>query len=372
MYLKQSASGQRHAAHLRPGESQWAPESDEHKALKERIARAATAAGFEATIEARAPHGRRRTDVLVHGSDVMLGCEPQLSPISLSSVRRRSEISYDDGITPLWTTNDRTATVIDQAPWARIDRMPWRDYLNPDSQMPVRGGVRSLTSIRCTPGTSCNDRKLGVSCTGWNHQFEPVELPGFDDLIVRAAAAELKPLKQPLSRGSVYFWATATDIAEVQIASGSALVATVGQAPPATPIGPASVRGGGEDCTYGDVVFEIATPRRPRGTDMAVPVQRSAEATAREARAAANLEALLVEISYRGGHLTGEPIRTSSRQPGCVGWLLPTPSGPVELLIPDTDLADLHRTSLLAPLLYIDGEPWWWYPMIGRLTARTI
>src|SRR5688572_18445734 len=74
MYLKQHPStGRRYAVHLNPGESQWAPESDEHKALKERIVRAASAAGFEASIEDRSPDGRRRTDVLVHGTDVLLG-----------------------------------------------------------------------------------------------------------------------------------------------------------------------------------------------------------------------------------------------------------------------------------------------------------
>src|SRR5688500_16461226 len=45
MYLKKASCGRRFAAHLRHGESQWARESDEHKALKERIARAATTAG---------------------------------------------------------------------------------------------------------------------------------------------------------------------------------------------------------------------------------------------------------------------------------------------------------------------------------------
>jgi len=85
--------------------------------------------------------------------------------------------------------------------------MPWRQYLEPNYQMPVRGGVCGLISIRCTPGTVCNDRKLNQPCTGWNHEFRTTELPNIDELIVRAAAADLKPLKQQRSRGSVYFWA---------------------------------------------------------------------------------------------------------------------------------------------------------------------
>jgi hypothetical protein len=371
MYLKKTSSGRRFAAHLRHGESQWAPESDEHKALKERIARAATTAGFTATIEARAPHGHRRTDVLVQGNDVLLGCEPQLSPISVSSVRRRSEIAYDDGITPLWTTNDRAATVIDQAPWARIDQMPWRLYLKPNLEMPVRGGIRRLTSVRCTPGTVCNDRKLHRACTGWNHHFEPVELPRFDDLIVRAAAATLKPLKQQLARGALYFWATADDVAEVTITPGSSPVAWLGPVagraddpPPPQPELP-----DGDDCAYGDVVIVPRGPGRPRGSDALIPVQRSSAAIEREARAAANLEASLAEISGRGGRLVGEPVRMSAGRAGYIGWLFPLPGQTVELLIPDTDYDDLRRTSMLAPLLYVDGEAWWWLGAAGRIAS---
>jgi hypothetical protein len=236
-YLKQHpVTGRRYAVHLNPGESQWAPESNEHKALKERIARAATSGGFPATIEDRAPDGRRRTDVLIHGSGVLLGCEPQLSPISVSTVRRRSGIAEADGITPLWTTNSRTASVIDQAPWARIDRMEWRQYLKPRYELPVRGGIRALTSVRCTPGASCNDRRLGQACTGWNHQFEPHGLRRFDDLIVRAASTDLKPVKQQMSRGRAYwFWAPAADVTQVETEPDRALTTTLG--PITVPIG---------------------------------------------------------------------------------------------------------------------------------------
>jgi competence CoiA-like predicted nuclease len=63
------STGRRHAT---------APESPRHKALKERIARAAEDAGFTAELEACAPDGRRCTDVLVHGeNNLLLGCEIQ-------------------------------------------------------------------------------------------------------------------------------------------------------------------------------------------------------------------------------------------------------------------------------------------------------
>lgn len=80
---------------------------------------------LEANIEQRVSHGRRRTDVLVGGNGVTLGCEPQLSRITAQAVRRRSATARADGITPMWMTDDRKAQLIDQAPRVRIDRMPW-------------------------------------------------------------------------------------------------------------------------------------------------------------------------------------------------------------------------------------------------------
>jgi hypothetical protein len=371
MYLKQTRSGQRFAAHLRPGDSAWAPESDEHKALKERIARAATAGGFSATIEARAAHGHRRTDVLVQGPDVLLGCEPQLSPISESTVLRRSQVAYDDGITPLWTTNSRSASVINRAPWARIDAMPWRQYLEPSYEMPVRGGIRRLTSVRCTRGTVCNDRKLKKACTGWNHHFEPVELPRFDDLIVRAAGADLKPIKQTVSRGAVYFWAPAADVAEVVFTTGPTPVTGVGPVAVRTPAPDTTADAGGDDCRYGDDTFgEYPWISRPRDNDTVVPVQRDPAAVDREIRAAANLDAFLAEVSANGGRLTGDPIRVPAGRGGYIGWRLPMLYEPVILLIPDAEYGRLRHMGATAPLLYINDEAWWWPSAVGLVATR--
>jgi hypothetical protein len=216
MYLR-VRRGRREAVHLNPtiGEHDSA-ESDEHKALKERIARAAVNGGFEAMIEDRAQHGRRRTDVLVRGRGIELGFEAQLAPISSSSVRRRSNIAVADGITPVWTTTDRRANVIDRAPWARIDRVPWHAYLS-DTQLPVRGGVRGLVIEQCSRlGLVCPDKKARRKCSGWHGRWEPRELRSFDDLVVRAASREYLSLKQQLSKQRAYwFWAPATDVAKL-------------------------------------------------------------------------------------------------------------------------------------------------------------
>jgi hypothetical protein len=55
------------------------PESDTHKALKERMVAAAEEAGLSAVAESRASHGRRRTDVVITGGSQDLACEAQIS-----------------------------------------------------------------------------------------------------------------------------------------------------------------------------------------------------------------------------------------------------------------------------------------------------
>ncbi|MFF4880231.1 hypothetical protein [Micromonospora sp. NPDC000668] len=151
-------NGRREAVHHTTGlREHGAPESDAHKALKERIATAATTAGFEAVVEDSPRHRQRRTDVLVRGT-VTLGCEAQLSYATAASVRKRTRVAVADGITPLWTTTDRKAQLIDQAPWARIDQMPWHQYTT--DPLPVRGGVRALVREQYHRlGTVCPDKK---------------------------------------------------------------------------------------------------------------------------------------------------------------------------------------------------------------------
>lgn len=114
LYLRVNEHGIREARHISGVEHRpSAGESDEHKALKERIVRAAESGGFEAKTEQRAKHRKRQTDVVVQGNRVVLGFEPQLSPITAATVRRRSEIAIDDGITPAWMVSSTTSKVID-------------------------------------------------------------------------------------------------------------------------------------------------------------------------------------------------------------------------------------------------------------------
>lgn len=217
MYLRVRPDGQREAVHLNPSIAAHAPESDEHKALKERIHRAATAGGFRVEVEHRPAHGRRRTDVLVHGNGVMLGCEPQLTEVSTATIKRRSAVATADGITPLWMTASAKSKLINQAPWARIDRMPWHIYLS-SNKLPVRGGVRALETERCERlGFVCPDKKAGRKCSGWHSWWEPRQLERFDDLIVLAAATTLVPVRVLKSkRVAEWFWVRDTDLAQVE------------------------------------------------------------------------------------------------------------------------------------------------------------
>lgn len=131
------------AAHLPVRSKPTAEESDKHKALKERVARAAQRHGLSAEIEARNGDGRVRSDVLVTGGAARIGWQAQYSPITASTVRRRSAAAVERGIMPLWVTNSDRAALIDRAPWVRVDDWSWREIAS-ERVMFVRGGVRHL------------------------------------------------------------------------------------------------------------------------------------------------------------------------------------------------------------------------------------
>jgi hypothetical protein len=179
--------------------------------LKERIATAAERAGFTAEVESVADHGRRRTDVLIHGDGgFLLGCEAQISYATAESVRKRSEIARVDGITPMWTTNDESAQLIDQAPWTRIDDVP-PEIISAGTSLVVRGGVKVLQMLRCDQrGIPCPDRRRG--CTKPHGTWgAPIGLQ-LDDAIVRAAAQDLVPIQVPRDKRRVFWmWVSKSD-----------------------------------------------------------------------------------------------------------------------------------------------------------------
>lgn len=213
-------NGRRQIAHH--GSSQgpcYAPESDEHKAWKERIATDAERAGYTATIESAGKNRGRITDVLVHGDDDRrVGWEVQLSSTSVHSrrgVRQRAATAYHDGITPSWlTTNDRSP-LINQVPWTLANEMPWQQILE-DRYLRVAGGVYRFRYLPCQeiPGI-CPDPLAGrivVDCGGKHGYWESVALLA-DDFVAKTAAGLYIPLAIPAIGGKevVRRWASVED-----------------------------------------------------------------------------------------------------------------------------------------------------------------
>ncbi|MEK8144237.1 hypothetical protein NKH18_27365 [Streptomyces sp. M10(2022)] len=137
------------AAHLPITHKPTPAESDQHKATKERIVQAAVQFGLSADAEVGLPSRRGVTDAMVTGpAGVRIGWEIQYSPLSPSSVHRRSVIAMEHDITPLWVAKDDRAALIDRAPWARVDDMSWKRIAD-GSEMIIRGGYRHLQVWRC-------------------------------------------------------------------------------------------------------------------------------------------------------------------------------------------------------------------------------
>jgi glycosyl hydrolase family 48 len=99
----------------------------------------------------------------------------------------------------------------------------------------------------------------------------------FDDLIVRAASTDPRPVKQQISRGRAYwFWATSADITQVETKPDHALTVTLG--PIATPVEhplPAPEDDNDDEaCRYGEDTFTTWNSK-DRESDAIIPVQRT-------------------------------------------------------------------------------------------------
>ncbi|QIY53449.1 hypothetical protein HEP86_01675 [Streptomyces sp. RPA4-5] len=194
------------AAHLPVRQRPTAEESDKHKAMKERIARAADRHGLTAEVEARSTDGRVRNDVLVTGDAERIGWEAQYSPITAATVRRRSQAAADLGILPLWITNSDRAALINRAPWARVDDFSWKDIASPRTML-VRGGVRHLQSWKCSRTAERTCPANGTFCGQFHAHWE---LPALclpqrphtevDQLVVTSADGEHGPMRIPSQR----------------------------------------------------------------------------------------------------------------------------------------------------------------------------
>lgn len=78
--------------------------------------------------EARSEDGRVTTDVLVASAGIEW--EARYSPISASTVRRCSAKARARNIAPLWVTADAPSALINRAPCARVDDVPWQPIVS--------------------------------------------------------------------------------------------------------------------------------------------------------------------------------------------------------------------------------------------------
>lgn len=228
MFIRRARVGGRYplvASHLPVTHKPTPAETAQHKATKERIADIATRNGLEADTEVSFGPGRRRgvADAVVTGpGGERVGWEIQYSPLTSSGVHSRSVRARDSGLTPLWVAKDRRAALIDRAPWARVDDMPWKDIAD-GHQMLIRGGFRYLNVWRCTSRSvhHCLDSSGAGHC-GRLHAdwFIPVmSVPAkptlhLEDLVISSAVKEFVAVFVPArahSRAGRYMWVTATD-----------------------------------------------------------------------------------------------------------------------------------------------------------------
>lgn len=99
-HRRTSKLGTRHFVHHRRGECITAPESAEHLALKERIALAVQAAGWEVLLEAQ--HGEFVADVEARRGHDVVAFEVQWSRQTVAEYQRRSALYAAAGIELVW------------------------------------------------------------------------------------------------------------------------------------------------------------------------------------------------------------------------------------------------------------------------------
>ncbi|WP_227025902.1 hypothetical protein [Streptomyces fodineus] len=226
MFIRRGRIGGRRplvASHLPITHKATPTESAQHKATKERVVGTATRYGLDAEAEVPVANRRSVSDAVVTGPDgIRIGWEIQYHHLSPSSVHRRSVNAVEHGITPLWVAKDRTASLIDRAPWARVDDMPWKDIAD-GKEMLIRGGYRHLQVWKCVPSSErhCLVSEGAGHCGAIHADWfvpalclpekKPVHI---EDLVLQSATGESVPVYVP-NRGSGragrHMWVPASD-----------------------------------------------------------------------------------------------------------------------------------------------------------------
>ncbi|MFJ9853262.1 hypothetical protein [Streptomyces sp. NPDC101150] len=226
MFIRRGRVGGRRplvASHLPITHKATPAESAQHKATKERVVETASRYGLEAEAEAPMANRRSISDALVTGpGGISVGWEIQYHHLGPSSVHRRSVNAVEHGITPLWVAKDRTASLIDRAPWARVDDMPWKDIAT-GKEMVIRGGYRHLQVWKCVPSSHrhCPDTEGAGHCGAMHAEwFLPAlchpekKAVHLEDLVLQSATGDSVPVYVPNrggGRAGRHMWVPVAD-----------------------------------------------------------------------------------------------------------------------------------------------------------------
>lgn len=154
-------------------------ESDEHKACKERFARAMDERGLRVYAESsRTATGgvdrRRRNDLLIVGTTTV-GYEAQYSYIHQQTVARRHNLAAADGVTVYFGVpgdSQAAANIVNHVPYGTYNNLP-AEAIRAGRPMYITGGVRDLERWRCAEQPwRCPhaDRRKRKNCT-WHSAY---------------------------------------------------------------------------------------------------------------------------------------------------------------------------------------------------------
>ncbi|GIF08891.1 competence protein CoiA family protein [Actinoplanes siamensis] len=402
------------------------PESDIHKALKDREAATWTAAGAtDVRVEAWRPRAKRRPDVLAVGARLTVAGEIQHTTLTPSAVNRRQNALAATGDRVVWTTDRDSADVafLRQVPHLAVpaldDYRLYRQDRTP--QLNVISGWTAFESQRCgwsdiwhggstrCPVTGrlqpCGRRHLYPTLNPHAYRPDPGarfpcgSSPDLDHLLEGILTDGWRPYQVGGQRTT---WIPTAVYDDVVAERGGSVEAAERPRPPVT-----TQSGGTRVCEQRATTRSAAdlgylTERFRQGQPLGIappttlletlPAPAAApEDSARRVRlvipgmhavtgatlelAADNMAVFVEAVRERAriegdtrGYTphVGEPRRDANTDAdGRFGWTLSVNGRDQAILMPGIELAQLRGTGLAAPCLIVNGSAWWWNDAAG-------